>query len=282
MTRFTGIRWWRQFALALGCLMLVIACNNTDPNSTDVGSSPSGAGSNPAAAGKTLRVATDPTFAPFEFQGSDGQIQGFDIDIINSIGKAEGFQVKLENMRFDGMIGALQAGSVDSAVAGMTITAERAKAIDFSKPYFKAGLAIAVPENNTDITSLDSLKNKRIAVQIGTTSAKEAEKASGAKISTFDTPDLVLQELANGNVDAAINDRPVTLYALKTGSLKGIKVVGEQLTEEYYGIPTPKGSENLASINRGLDTIIKDGTYAQIYKKWFNEEPPKLPETAPI
>jgi arginine/lysine/histidine/glutamine transport system substrate-binding/permease protein len=282
MTRFTGIRWWRQFALALGCLMLVIACNNTDPNSTDAGSSPSGAGSNPAAAGKTLRVATDPTFAPFEFQGSDGQIQGFDIDIINSIGKAEGFQVKLENMRFDGMIGALQAGSVDSAVAGMTITAERAKAIDFSKPYFKAGLAIAVPENNTDITSLDSLKNKRIAVQIGTTSAKEAEKASGAKISTFDTPDLVLQELANGNVDAAINDRPVTLYALKTGSLKGIKVVGEQLTEEYYGIPTPKGSENLASINRGLDTIIKDGTYAQIYKKWFNEEPPKLPETAPI
>jgi len=282
MTRFTGIRWWRQFALALGCLMLVIACNNTDPNSTDAGSSPSGAGSNPAAAGKTLRVATDPTFAPFEFQGSDGQIQGFDIDIINSIGKAEGFQVKLENMRFDGMIGALQAGSVDSAVAGMTITAERTKAIDFSKPYFKAGLAIAVPENNTDITSLDSLKNKRIAVQIGTTSAKEAEKASGAKISTFDTPDLVLQELANGNVDAAINDRPVTLYALKTGSLKGIKVVGEQLTEEYYGIPTPKGSENLASINRGLDTIIKDGTYAQIYKKWFNEEPPKLPETAPI
>jgi len=282
MTRFTGIRWWRQFALALGCLMLVIACNNTAPNSTDAGSNPSGAGSNPAAAGKTLKVATDPTFAPFEFQGPDGQIQGFDIDIINSIGKAENFQVELENMRFDGMIGALQAGSVDAAVAGMTITPERAKAIDFSKPYFKAGLAIAVPENNTDITSLDSLKNKRIAVQIGTTSAKEAEKASGAKISTFDTPDLVLQELANGNVDAAINDRPVTLYALKTGSLKGIKVVGEQLTEEYYGIPTPKGSENLASINRGLDTIIKDGTYAQIYKKWFNEEPPKLPETAPI
>ena len=282
MIRFTGIRWWRQFALALGCLMLVIACNNTAPNSTDAGSNPSGAGSNSAAAGKTLKVATDPTFAPFEFQGPDGQIQGFDIDIINSIGKAENFQVELENMRFDGMIGALQAGSVDAAVSGMTITAERAKVIDFSKPYFKAGLAIAVPENNTDITSLDSLKNKRIAVQIGTTSAKQAEKVSGAKISTFDTPDLVLQELANGNVDAAINDKPVTLYALKTGSLKGIKVVGEQLTEEYYGISTPKGSENLESINRGLDTIIKDGTYAQIYKKWFNEEPPKLPETAPI
>jgi arginine/lysine/histidine/glutamine transport system substrate-binding/permease protein len=282
MIRFTGIRWWRQFALALGCLMLVIACNNTAPNSTDSGSNPSGAGSNPAAAGKTLKVATDPTFAPFEFQGPDGQIQGFDIDIINSIGKAEGFQVELESMRFDGMIGALQAGSVDTAMAGVTITPERAKVIDFSKPYFKAGLAIAVPEKNTDITDLDSLKNKKIAVQIGTTSADEAKKVSGAKISTFDSPDLVLQEVVNGNADAAINDKAVTLYAFKTGSLKGLKLVGEQLTTEYYGIPTPKGSENLESINRGLDTIIKDGTYAQIYKKWFDEEPPKLPETAPI
>ncbi|WP_242058573.1 basic amino acid ABC transporter substrate-binding protein [Microcoleus sp. FACHB-SPT15] len=282
MIRFTGIRWWRQFALALGCLMLVIACNNTAPNSTDAGSNPSGAGSNPVAAGKTLKVATDPTFAPFEFQGPDGQIQGFDIDIINSIGKAEGFQVELESMRFDGMIGALQAGSVDTAMAGVTITPERAKVIDFSKPYFKAGLAIAVPEKNTDITDLDSLKNKKIAVQIGTTSADEAKKVSGAKISTFDSPDLVLQEVVNGNADAAINDKAVTLYAFKTGSLKGLKLVGEQLTAEYYGIPTPKGSENLESINRGLDTIIKDGTYAQIYKKWFDEEPPKLPETAPI
>ncbi|MBD1807143.1 basic amino acid ABC transporter substrate-binding protein [Microcoleus sp. FACHB-SPT15] len=262
--------------------MLVIACNNTAPNSTDAGSNPSGAGSNPVAAGKTLKVATDPTFAPFEFQGPDGQIQGFDIDIINSIGKAEGFQVELESMRFDGMIGALQAGSVDTAMAGVTITPERAKVIDFSKPYFKAGLAIAVPEKNTDITDLDSLKNKKIAVQIGTTSADEAKKVSGAKISTFDSPDLVLQEVVNGNADAAINDKAVTLYAFKTGSLKGLKLVGEQLTAEYYGIPTPKGSENLESINRGLDTIIKDGTYAQIYKKWFDEEPPKLPETAPI
>jgi arginine/lysine/histidine/glutamine transport system substrate-binding/permease protein len=281
MTRFTGVRWWRQLVLALGCLLLVIACNNTTPNSTNTGSSPSGAGST-SAAGKTLKVATDPTFAPFEFQGADGQIQGFDIDIINSIGKASGFQVELQNMRFDGMIGALQGGTVDTAVAGMTITADRLKVIDFSKPYIKAGLAIAVPENNTQVKTFNDLNNKRIAVQIGTTGAKEAQKATGAKISTFDTPDLALQELANGNADAVINDAPVTLYALKTGNLKGIKVVGELLTEEYYGIPTPKGSPNLELINRGLDTIIQDGTYAQIYKKWFNAEPPKLPDKAPL
>ena len=267
MDKFTTFRWWRQFALALGCLLLVIACNNTSPNSSG---------------SKTLKVATDPTFAPFEFKGSDGKLQGFDIDLVNSIGKAAGLEVQYENMPFDGMIASLQSLKVDAAVAGMTITAERAKTIDFSKPYFKAGLAIAVRDNNQGISNLDSLKNKKIAVQIGTTSANKAKTIPGAKISTFDTPDLALQELANGNVDAVINDRPVTLYAFNTGKLKGIKMVGQQLTEEYYGIGTPKNSPKLAAINQGLETIIKDGTYTQIYKKWFNEEPPKLPETAPL
>lgn len=279
MSKFINFRWWRQIILAFGCLLLVIACNNSNP--TQTASSPAGTGASPAA-GKTLRVATDPTFAPFEFQGPNGEIQGFDIDVINSIGKASGFQVQLENMRFDGMIGALQAGTVDAAVAGMTITPERAQVVDFSDPYFKAGLAIAVPENNTDIQSLNDLRGKRIAVQIGTTSAEQAKTVPDAKITTFDTPDLALRELANGNADAVINDRPVTVYALNTGNLKGLKVVGEQLTEEYYGIPTPKGSENLALINQGLDTIIQDGTYAEIYKKWFKEDPPQLPEKAPV
>jgi arginine/lysine/histidine/glutamine transport system substrate-binding/permease protein len=89
MTKFTGVRWWRQLVLALGCLLLVIACNNSPPKSTDAGSNPSGTSSN-SPAGKTLIVAADPTFAPFEFQGPDGQIQGFDIDIINAIGKSAG------------------------------------------------------------------------------------------------------------------------------------------------------------------------------------------------
>ncbi|MGC1395242.1 MAG: basic amino acid ABC transporter substrate-binding protein [Coleofasciculaceae cyanobacterium] len=257
--------WLQQLVLAMICLVLVVACNNT--------SETSGA--------KTLKVAIDPTFAPFEFQ-KDGKLQGFDVDLINSIGKAAGFQPQYETMRFDAMIGSLQAGSVDAAVAGMTITAERAKTVDFSKPYFRSGLAIAISDKSKNISKLDDLKNKRVAVQIGTTSAKKAKTIPGVKISTFDTSDLALQELSNGNVDAVINDRPVTLYAFQTGNLKGLKVVGELLTEEYYGIALPKNSPNLALINQGLETIIKDGTYATIYKKWFNEEPAKLPDAAPL
>lgn len=279
MVRLASLGWLRQLGLALGCLLLVIACNNSTPNATNTGS---GSNSANSSGGKTLKVATDPTFAPFEFQGSDGKVQGFDIDLMNAISKSAGFQVQLQNMPFDGMIPALQAKTIDAGLAGMTITAERTKTIDFSKPYIRAGLAIAVRDKTKDITKFDSLKNKKLAVQIGTTGADEAKKVPGAKISTFKTPNLALQELVNGNVDAVINDAPVTLYAINSGGLKGVRMVGDLLTEEYYGIPTPKGSPNLEAINKGLESVIKDGTYAQIYKKWFNADPPKLPDKAPL
>lgn len=279
MVRLASLGWLRHLGLALGCLLLVIACNNSTPNATNTGSGSNGANS---SGGKTLKVATDPTFAPFEFQGSDNKVQGFDIDLMNAISKSAGFQVQLQNMPFDGMIPALQAKTIDAGLAGMTITAERTKTIDFSKPYIRAGLAIAVRDKTNDITNFDSLKNKKLAVQIGTTGAAEAKKVPGAKISTFKTPNLALQELVNGNVDAVINDAPVTLHAINSGGLKGVRMVGDLLTEEYYGIPTPKGSPNLEAINKGLDSIIKDGTYAQIYKKWFNADPPKLPDKAPL
>jgi arginine/lysine/histidine/glutamine transport system substrate-binding/permease protein len=97
----------------------------------------------------------------------------------------------------------------------MTITAERAKTISFSRPYFRSGLAIATRTENQNISNLDSLKNKNIAVQIGTTGAKQASSIPGAEIRSFDDAPTALQELINGNVDAALHDQPVILYAIK-------------------------------------------------------------------
>ena len=99
---------------------------------------------------KSLTIATDATLAPFEFQ-SVGKLQGFDIELVNAIAAAAGFQVKYQGMPFSGMIPALQAQSIDAAVSAMTITEERAKTVSFSRPYFKSGLAIVVPVDNQDI-----------------------------------------------------------------------------------------------------------------------------------
>jgi arginine/lysine/histidine/glutamine transport system substrate-binding and permease protein len=281
MTKLTRSRFLRQFvlgALSLCCVIIFAACGSGNTSSSSSPASSSGASS--SAGGATLKVATDATFAPFEYQ-EGGKIVGFDVDLINAIGKEAGFTPQIQNLNFDGIIPGLQAGTVDVGLSSITITKERAQTIGFSHPYFKAGLAIAVQNNNNSITKLDDLKDKKIAVQIGTTGAAKAKTISGTQVRTFDTSVLALQELANGNVDAVINDAPNTLYALKSGGVSGVKVVGQLLTEEYYGIATPKDSPNLDKINKGLAAVIQNGTYASIYKKWFGGEAPKLPEAAP-
>ncbi len=263
----------RNMALGLGASFLLAACGG--------GEAPQAGGGEGAPTGVTvLRVATEPAFPPFEFQGPDGELQGFDIDLMNAIGQEMGVTIAFESLPFDGIIPALQAGTVDAAISGMTITEERLNTVDFSRPYIQAGLAIAVQESTTDINSIADLEGKRIAVQIGTTGAAQAAAIPNAQVSTFDSAPLALQELANGNVDAVINDAPVTLDAINSGNIAGLKVVGELVTEEFYGIALPKGSSNLEAINTAIATLIDNGTYAEIFRRWFGADPQELPEAA--
>ena len=237
----------------------------------------------PSNAQEVLQVGTEPAFPPFEMQAPNGKgFTGFDIDLFNAIGEEAGLEIQFQSMPFDGLIPALQTQNIDAAISGMTITPERAQTVDFTRPYFQSGLAIAVrKQDRGKIKTFEDLENKRIAVAIGTTGAGEAAKIPGAKIFTFDNSALALQELSNGNVDAVVNDAPVTLYAIKVGNLNNVEVVGELLTEEYYGIALPQDSPNLEKVNNGLDELLKSGRYRQIYQKWFAGEPPKLPLVAP-
>ena len=230
----------------------------------------------------TWTVGTDPTFPPFEFRNpTSGAITGFDVELIEAIGKQSGHSITWIPLPFDGLIPALQSRSVDAAISAMTITPERARAVDFSRPYFKAGQAIVVRNNGPSFNTLDELKNRRIAVQIGTTGAQEAEKIPGAQVSSFDTTPTALQELANGNADAVVSDVPAILYAIDQAKLTGLRISGEHLSTEYYGIALPTNSPIAPAINQALNDLIQDGQYANLYEKWFGAEPPVLPDRAP-
>lgn len=221
-------------------------------------------------------VGSDTTFAPFEFQDSKtGQYVGFDVDLIHAVAKAANLEVEYKSMAFDGLIAALQAGQIDAAISAMTITPERQKVVNFSDPYYQSGLSVAVQAKNDTIKGFADLNGKSIAVQSGTTGALKAKEVPGAKIRYFTNTDQALLELKNGGVDAVINDHPVTAYFIQQGN-PDIKIVGEKLTAESYGIAVPKSKpELLEKINAGLKAIKESGEYAQIYKKWFGEEPPK-------
>ena len=163
----------------------------------------------------------------------------------------------------------------------MTITAERAQTVDFSRPYFAAGLAIAVRDGSPDLITLKALKGRKVAVQIGSTGAKAVQAVPGVTVVQFDAAPLALQELINGNVEAYVNDLPATLYAIREAKLQGVRIAGKPLTADFYGIALPKGSPLVAEINRALDSMIADGSYDSLHRRWFNQAAPPLPLVAP-
>lgn len=235
-----------------------------------------GCGSEPKAADKkVIKVGTEPSFAPFEFQDEKSQeYVGFDMDLIRAIGKQLNMEVQIQSMGFDALIPALEAGSIDVAASGMSITEERAKKVAFTNPYYKSGLTIVVKEDNQTIHSIRDLAGKKIAVQIGTTGADEAKKIKDATVREFNTPSEAFLELKNGGVDAVVNDMPVNNYYMTQDAGKGTKQVGEPLTSEDYGMAvSKKNAEFAAKINQAIDQLKQNGEYEKIYVKWFGKKP---------
>ncbi len=234
-------------------------------------------GKEKAAAPKVLKVATDAAFAPFEFQDEKTkEYVGFDIDLAKAIGKQMGYEVQIQNMNFDGIIPGIESGNVDIAATGMTVTEERSKKVNFSKPYYKSGLSVVVKADNNLIKGFKDLEGKKIAVQIGTTGAAEAKKIKGATVREFNSSAEAFMELKAGGADAVVNDLPVSEYYLVKSGSKDAKVVGDVLSAEEYGIAVAKKNTELTEkINKALDELKKNGEYEKIYLKWFGKKPPQ-------
>lgn len=222
---------------------------------------------------KALNVGCTADFAPFEFQDVSGkEYSGFDMDLIRAVGKEMGREVKIQNISFDGLVPALDAGNVDVVISGMTITEERKQKVAFSKPYYQSGLTVVVKKDNNAIQGFKDLEGKSVAVQIGTTGANEARKIKDAKVKEFNSSADTFIELRAGGVDAVVNDRPVNDYYLVQSGDQGAKVLKEVLTAEDYGIAVHKKNEALVKeIDAALDKVRASGEYDKIYEKWFGK-----------
>ncbi|MGG0595279.1 transporter substrate-binding domain-containing protein [Bacillus sp. 005/A4HT-01/001] len=219
----------------------------------------------------TYKIGIDVTYPPFEFE-KGGKTVGIDVDLINAIAKDQDFKVKLEAMDFSGIIPAMQAGQLDVGMGGMSITDERKKKVDFSDPYFDAGLTVVVKKDSS-IKSIDDLKGKKLAVKNGTTGAKFATDNAdkyGYEVVQFNDSPSMFQEVSNGNADALIEDYPVITYAIAQQDLK-LKTVGDRLNGDQYGISVMKGKNQdlLKKINKGLENLKKNGDYDKIIEKYL-------------
>ena len=223
---------------------------------------------------KELNVATEPSFAPFEYMDKNtDDLIGFDIDIINAICEIEGYKANIASMPFDAQIPAIMTDQIDVAISGFTITKERAKMVTFSEPYYDAGLGALVHKNYRDkIKSLNDLNSASICAQIGTSGAMFAQQIKDAQVSQFNTANEAFMELAHGGCIATINDKPVLEYYLATTENEDLYLLNESFTFEQYGIVTSKQHPELsAMIQSGLTKIKENGTYDKIYEKWFGK-----------
>jgi polar amino acid transport system substrate-binding protein len=216
-------------------------------------------------------VGTNASFPPFEYV-EEGEIVGFDIDLVKEIAELQGFEVEFRDISFDSLIPGLASGSLDMVAAGMTITEARKEVVAFSDPYYSANQSVLVhEESEEDLTVL--FGSNDVGVQTGTTGDTwvrdkliERDILSG-EIRNYDSYVFVIRDLANKNIDAAVLDKPVAETYSKDNP---VKVVAEVITGEEYGIAVGKNNQALLEeINAGLAKVIENGTMDELIEKYF-------------
>lgn len=224
-----------------------------------------------------LTVCTTLPFEPFESE-KDGEVVGFDIDLMDLVSKALGVETNVIDTPFEGIKSgeANNTGKCDISAAGMSITDERQKVMNFSDPYFNANFYLVVP-SASGVTSLEGLKGMKIGGQTSTTGLdylNENKDKFGYEVVEYTGFDLQSQAILTGQVDAVFNDVPV-LKKLVDDNASTVKIAAEVDTGDQYGFGMKKGNDSLTAVTNGVLSASKsDGSYNDIYKKWFGTDAP--------
>jgi len=224
------------------------------------------------AKAKPFIIATDTTFAPFEFQEAGGAYVGVDIDLLAAVAKDQGFAYDLKPLGFNAAVAALESSQADGVIAGMSITDERKLKYDFSQPYYDSGVVMALKADNDTVRGYQDLAGKRVAVKTGTEGATFAESIKdqyGFTLVYFDESPFMYEEVKSGNSAACFEDFPVMGYGISQGN--GLKIVTGMEKGSSYGFAVLKGKNQdlLKKFDAGLANIKANGTYQAILDKYI-------------
>lgn len=225
-----------------------------------------------------MRVGLMGTYPPYNFLNANNEVDGFDVDIAKEVAKRIGVQAEFVTTEWAGMIGGLEKGKFDVVVSQMTITDERKKTMDFSKPYIKNAVNVIVREDNNEIKSIEDFKGKKVGVGLGTNDEQYLREVAMPKVGDFEVVtynDVItsLMDLNTGRIDATVNNMFAIKPQIEKNNLK-VKAVGEPIKEDFAGMAICKENpEFLAALDKALEDMKADGTYKNIFMKWFGVEP---------
>ncbi|WP_159567481.1 arginine ABC transporter substrate-binding protein [Budvicia diplopodorum] len=227
-----------------------------------------------AAAAEKIRFATEASYPPFEFFGTDNTIQGFDIDLAKALCKEIKAECTFANQGFDSLVPGLKFRRFDAVIAAMDVTPERLEQVAFTNTYYdNSAQFISVKGKVADLTALKGLK---VGMQNGTTHQKYLlEKHPEIKPVAYDSYQNAILELKSGRIDAVFGDTAVVAEWLKKNP--DLATVGEKITDNtYFGTGFaiavgPKNTDLRDKLNGALEKIKQDGTYKTVYDKWFQK-----------
>ncbi|PZE20170.1 basic amino acid ABC transporter substrate-binding protein [Paenibacillus xerothermodurans] len=250
-------------AIVLVALLVIAGCGtkNSQPADSSAGSAPE------SPEKKVLIMGTSADYPPYENVDAKngGEIVGFDVDIAKYVADKMGYELQIQNMDFNGLIAALQSKRVDFVMSAMSVDEERKKSVDFSDTYFVAKNTIV---SKGDYTTLDSIKDKRIGVQLGSTQEQVVADMKEAQVKKLNRIPEIIQELKSGRIDAAIiEDAVVQGFAKNNPDLKFTEIPAEK--EEGYAVAFPKGSPLVNEFNQALKELQESGKKDELIKKWF-------------
>ncbi len=169
----------------------------------------------------TITLATDSTWSPMEMVDENKNIIGFDIDYLNAIAKEVDINVIYKNVAWDGIFAGIGTGKYDAIISSVTITDERKKVMDFSKPYVNVGQVLIIPRSVKNIKNLSDLKGQNVGAQIGTMGSIEIKKVKSLQLKSYDEIGLAFEDLMSGRIRGVVCDLPTTAnYVLQRKEYK--------------------------------------------------------------
>ena len=219
-----------------------------------------------------LVAGTEATYAPFEYLDDKGNVVGIDAEILAAISEETGVDIEMKNVGWDSMLSQVTTGEIDMGAAAITITEDRLETYDFTEPYYEASLLIVTKEDS-DIETLEDLKDKKVAVQINTTghlAAQDLQGKGSTDILAYENFSVALTEVLTGAAEAAIGDNAVILEYIKNNPESGLKTIEDDSFKlDYFGIMVKKGNkEALDILNEGLAAIKENGKLDEIVEKY--------------
>ena len=220
-----------------------------------------------------LVIAIDATFVPMSFLNDQGELDGFEVDLIKAVAKNAGFDYELVNVEWGGLFGGLITNKFDLVISSITILEERKNRMAFSIPYLQSGVAVLVRKDIQNVDNLEKLAEIKATVgaQINTTSYYFLQKYDGINIKTYEKFGHAVIDLANKGNDAVVGDSvQVNYYFTKNNELtQSARFLGSRMTSEFYGIVLRKDDIELKKkIDASLTVLLQNGTIQKLHDKW--------------